>query len=168
MPSMTPNPPWERVGATPLTASQMVEQVARVLPSVSRDLRRIPPVYMTSQIEPSEGTVSTLAYETFPYYSVNGPSPGVTISTAPKPSSKLLPGHPLFKKVLRTGSMVRVVEKITHAVGWRNTWVSEMDPLVGDGQTYRVVSVTDSGVSLAGVRCRFPKESLEQVFYEGV
>ena len=86
----------------------------------------------------------------------------------PSPGSKLLPGHPLYKKEIKAGSLVRVVEKITHAVGWRNTWVREMDELVGDGRTYRVTFIGDSGVGLSGVRCKFPKESLQLVFDEDV
>ena len=117
---------------------------------------------------PSETTVSAIAYTISPSYDDCDPSPVPTISTPPKPSSKLVPGHPLYKERLLAGSMVRVVEKITHAPLWINTWVREMDKFVGNGQTYRVGRIASSGVELEGVRCRFPEESLQVVFDEDV
>ena len=177
MPSMMPSPPWAQMEATtPLTVSQTLqsareqilsERASRIPPPAPRDPRRLPPAY-TVRTESSETPVSAYTYGASPYYGDNDPYRGWEVSSTPKPKSKLLPGHPLYKKGLRVGSIVRVVKKITRAPGWINAWVREMDAYVGNGQTYRVGRIASSGVELEGVRCRFPEESLQVVFDEDV
>ena len=66
--------------------------------------------------------------------------------------------------MFKVGDKVRVVKKVEQENGWRNSWVDDMDELLG--KTFTINMIDESGIFFEDSHYEFPPSSLELVTEE--